>query len=201
MPVHTTTAVKPLELGAKLMCKGRDGVYKSSEVIDRRQNEDTNEWNYYVHYEGQNRRLDEWVTLDRFDLGGSAGMQEGKLTRTKRKNADHEEHEEEGELDLATLKEHEEATKVKNINQVQMGKWLMETWYFSPYGKEYDGTDVLYVCEFDLNFFARREQLERYLSTKLKTFHPPGDEIYRESKEIRGEKHCISIFEVRLDLT
>jgi len=196
MPVHTTTAVKPLELGAKLMCKGRDGVYKSSEVIDRRQNEDTNEWNYYVHYEGQNRRLDEWVTLDRFDLGGSAGMQEGKLTRTKRKNADHEEHEEEGELDLATLKEHEEATKVKNINQVQMGKWLMETWYFSPYGKEYDGTDVLYVCEFDLNFFARREQLERYLSTKLKTFHPPGDEIYRESKEIRGEKHCISIFEV-----
>ena len=31
------------------------------------------------------------------------------------------------------------------------------------------------VCEFDLNFFARREQLERYLSSKCQLFHPPGE--------------------------
>lgn len=52
------------------------------------------------------------MSLDRFDLGSHT--EEGKMTRnqsTKRKH-DHEEHEEEGELDLATLKEHEEATKV-----------------------------------------------------------------------------------------
>jgi histone acetyltransferase MYST1 len=185
---------KPLELGAQLRCKWREGEVKNCEVIERKLDEDTNEWKYYVHYEGLNRRLDEWVALDRFDLGSVS--EEGKMTRTQKRKLDHEEHEEEGELDLATLKEHEEATKVKNINRVVMGRWQMETWYFSPFGKEYDGTDVLYVCEFDLNFFARREQLERYLSTKCRQFHPPGDEVYRETKTIRGEEHHISIYEV-----
>ena len=191
----TPQTAKPLEMGAKLLCKWRDQGVKSCEVIERRQNEDTGEWRYYVHYEGLNRRLDEWVTLDRFVLGGCVS-EEGKFTRTSKRKYDHEEHEEEGELDLATLKEHEEATKVKNINRVVMGQWQMETWYFSPFGKEYDGTDVLFVSEFDLNYFARREQLERYLQTKCKVFHPPGDEVYRETKEIRGELHRISIFEV-----
>ena len=187
---QTSQTPKPLELGAKLLCKWRGDDVKPCEVIERKQNEDTGEWQYYVHYEGLNRRLDEWVSLDRFDLGSVT--EEGKLTRTAKRKMEHEEHEEEGELDLATLKEHEEATKVKNINRVIMGQWQMETWYFSPFGKEYDGTDTLYFCEFDLSFFARREQLDRYLRTKCKTFHPPGDEIYRQ----RTEKHQISIFEV-----
>jgi histone acetyltransferase MYST1 len=52
----------------------------------------------------------------------------GKLTRHSKRKHEAEEHEEEGELDLATLKEHEEATKVKNISRVVMGKWQMETW-------------------------------------------------------------------------
>mmetsp|Transcript_25999 Transcript_25999/g.56985 ORF Transcript_25999/g.56985 Transcript_25999/m.56985 type:complete len:266 (-) Transcript_25999:248-1045(-) len=64
----------------------------------------------------------------------------------------------------------------------------METWYFSPFPKEYQQADVLYYCEYDLNFFARREQLQRYIRTKCQRFHPPGDEIYREDS--------ISIFEV-----
>ena len=40
----TTSASKPLELGAKLLCKGRDQILKSCEVIERKQNEDTAEW-------------------------------------------------------------------------------------------------------------------------------------------------------------
>ena len=194
MPVRGANATpmqaKPLELGAKLLCKWRDQGSKACEVIDRKQDEDSGEWRYYVHYEGFNRRLDEWVPLERFDLGSQT--EDGKMTRTAKRKHEAEEHEEEGELDLATLKEHEEATKVKNINRVVMGRWRMETWYFSPFGKEYDGTDTLYVCEFDLNFFARREQLERYLTTKCKLFHPPGDEVYREQKK----DHYVSIFEV-----
>jgi len=180
---------KPLELGAKLLCRWRD-TYRTCEVIERKIDEDTGEWQYYVHYEGFNRRLDEWVPLDRFDLGSVS--EEGKMTRTSKRKFDHEEHEEEGELDLATLKEHEEATKVKNINRIVFGKFQMETWYFSPYPKETARADVLYFCEFDLNYFTRREQLERYLNTKCKRFHPPGDEVYREKK---GDNY-ISIFEV-----
>jgi len=177
---------KPLELGAKLLCKWRDAEVKPCEVLERQQNEETNEWEYYVHYEGMNRRMDEWVSLDRFDL--SSVTEEGKLTRTSKRKYDHEEHEEEGELDLATLKEHEEATKVKNVTRIVFGEWRMETWYFSPFPKEYQSVHELYFCEFDLNFFARREQLERYLKTRCTKFHPPGDEIYREKD--------VSIFEI-----
>ena len=131
--------------------------------------------------------MDEWVSLDRFDLGSVTEVA-GKLTRTSKRKHEHEEHEEEGELDLATLKEHEEATKVKNVTRIQFGEWQMETWYFSPFPKEYQRVHMLYFCEFDLSFFARKDQLERYLKTKCTRFHPPGDEIYREKD--------ISIFEV-----
>ena len=118
-------SAKPLEVGAKLSCRWRGDEFKSCEVIERQFrtadeivggggscSNETGEWEYYVHYDGLNRRLDEWVRLERFDLG--TVTEDGKLTRTssKRKMHDHEEHEEEGELDLATLKEHEEATKV-----------------------------------------------------------------------------------------
>mmetsp|Transcript_5893 Transcript_5893/g.18889 ORF Transcript_5893/g.18889 Transcript_5893/m.18889 type:complete len:408 (-) Transcript_5893:304-1527(-) len=193
----------PLELGAKLMCRWRGEEYKSCEIIERKQKslpdgttDPSGEWEYYVHYEGLNRRLDEWVGLERFDLGSV--NDDGKVTRnsTNKRKHEHEEHEEEGELDLATLKEHEEATKVKNISRIVMGKWKMETWYFSPFPKEYSKSEMLYICEYDLNFFARREQLDRYIQTKCRYFHPPGDEIYRETKVINGEEHNIAIFEV-----
>ena len=48
----TPQAPKPLELGAKLLCKWRDQNVKACEVIERKQSEDTGEWQYYVHYEG-----------------------------------------------------------------------------------------------------------------------------------------------------
>ena len=87
MPVRGANATpqtpKPLELGAKLLCKWRGDDVKMCEVIERKQNEDTGEWQYYVHYEGLNRRLDEWVPLDRFDLGSQT--EEGKLTRTSKR--------------------------------------------------------------------------------------------------------------------
>jgi len=36
----------------------------------------------------------------------------------------------------------------------------------------------LYFCEYTLQFFKHRSQLMRHLS-KVRTRHPPGDEIYR----------------------
>ena len=38
---------------------------ESAEVIERRFNKATGFHEYYVHYEGSNRRLDEWVTKDK----------------------------------------------------------------------------------------------------------------------------------------
>jgi hypothetical protein len=37
-----------------------------AEVIQTRYNDAENHYEYYVHYEGYNRRLDEWVQRDRY---------------------------------------------------------------------------------------------------------------------------------------
>ncbi|KAJ1625421.1 acyl-CoA N-acyltransferase [Pavlovales sp. CCMP2436] len=185
MGAPSTTSHVPLEIGCKLLCRWRDDQYWMCEVIERRQNIETNEWQYYVHYLSFNRRMDEWVGIERFDLGAqeTTGADGKKVTRNIKRKFDESHHaEEEGELDPITLKEHEEATKVKNINRIAFGKYEMNTWYFSPFPKEYANCDTLYWCEYDLSYFARREHLERYVRTRCKRFHPPGDEIFRQGE-------------------
>lgn len=92
---------------------------------------------------------------------------------------DHDEHH---GLDEASLKEHEEVTKVKNVNAVELGRYRMECWYFSPFPKEYypDGyVDTLYFCEHTLKYFRHKRSLLRYQVKHNPPSHPPGNEIYR----------------------
>jgi hypothetical protein len=87
-------------------------------------------------------------------------------------------------LDEASLREHEEVTKVKNVAFVELGPHQMEAWYFSPLPKELLSEkgfiEVLYVCEFTLSLFPRKIELQRF-QARLPTHqrHPPGNEIYR----------------------
>jgi histone acetyltransferase MYST1 len=96
-------------------------------------------------------------------------------------------------LDEASLREHEEVTKVKNVGFIEIGQFQSETWYFSPIPKELltagGYIEVLYVCEFTLRLFARKTELRRFQS-RLPTDqrHPPGNEIYRNGN--------LSMFEV-----
>ena len=96
-------------------------------------------------------------------------------------------------LDEASLREHEEVTKVKNVAFVEIGQFQMETWYFSPIPKELLSPggfiEVLYVCEFSFRLFARKVELQRF-QARLPTHkrHPPGNEIYRNGN--------LSMFEV-----
>ena len=67
------------------------------------------------------------------------------------------------ELDAASLREHEEFTKVKNIAKIELGKYEIDTWYFSPFPPEYNDSAKLFFCEFCLNFMKRKEQLQRHM--------------------------------------
>ena len=101
------------------------------------------------------------------------------------------EHDEHEGMDEASLKEHEEVTKVKNIQNVVLGKHVMECWYFSPFPKELFFTgplEYLYFCEFTLRFFVAKEELARYQSKPNLPRYPPGNEIYRDEN--------VSMFEV-----
>ncbi|GAA5956109.1 hypothetical protein JCM21900_002596 [Sporobolomyces salmonicolor] len=84
-----------------------------------------------------------------------------------------------------------EVSRVKNLDRLQIGKHLVEAWYFSPYPVEYAHTPILYICEFCLGFFASEKQIERHRK-KCTLLHPPGNEIYRHEDisffEIDGRK-------------
>ncbi|KAG6476710.1 hypothetical protein ZIOFF_063014 [Zingiber officinale] len=214
----------PLEVGTRVMCRWRDQKPHPVKVIERRKilSGGPNDYEYYVHYTEFNRRLDEWVKLEQLDLDTvETDVDEKvedkpvaeqvmpavivylctvpainlKMTRHQKRKIDetHVEHGHE-ELDAASLREHEEFTKVKNIAKIELGRYEIDTWYFSPFPPEYSDSSKLFFCEFCLNFMKRKEQLQRHMR-KCDLKHPPGDEIYRSGTlsmfEVDGKKNKV----------
>lgn len=52
-------------------------------------------------------------------------------------------------------------TKVKYIDKIQIGKYEIDTWYFSPYPEEYGKCPKLWICEYCLKYM-RLEKTYRY---------------------------------------
>ena len=87
----------------------------------------------------------------------------------------------------ALEREHEEVTKVKNVEIIEFGKYEIDAWYFSPYPDDYAKSKKLYVCEFCLKYMKSPMTYGRH-KEKCAHRHPQGDEIYR--------KNGLSVFEV-----
>ena len=74
-----------------------------------------------------------------------------KITTNQKRNHDEINHVQKtlDEMDPTTRlleKEHEALTKVKYIDRIQIGKYEIDTWYFSPYPEEYGKQPKLWVC-------------------------------------------------------
>ncbi|KAG1677445.1 hypothetical protein FOA52_001900 [Chlamydomonas sp. UWO 241] len=205
----------PLEVGTRVECKWytNDNQYHTVKLIERRQIsgfESDSDYEYYVHYIGYNRRMDEWVQLEQLDLSSVQLelVEEDGTGRKKKKIVDEEHDEEHADFDANALREHEEFTKVKNIEKIELGRHLMDTCvgvfdkacaapgrsflrYFSPYPPEYKDCKMLYFCEYSLHYFKRRSQMLRHMA-KCRVKHPPGEEIYRNGNvcmfEVDGRK-------------
>ncbi|KAL4998163.1 hypothetical protein BDV10DRAFT_194638 [Aspergillus recurvatus] len=80
-----------------------------------------------------------------------------------------------------------EVHRVRNLDRLQMGKYDIEPWYFSPYPASFSDAEVVYIDEFCLSYFDNKRAFERH-RTKCTLTHPPGNEIYRDDN--------ISFFEV-----
>ncbi len=240
--------------GCKLMVSkqlGHDFSYHKAEVMAVRVSGDAEE--YYVHFIGFNKRLDEWVKVSRMDLntieapannnrtnasvkasGGTsavtnkkkAGRKRASLltvpadgtcetpTRTGSPSSLHASDQTglaskmtESQEDLVLNQEIEklrrggsmtqrieEISRVKNIDKIEMGKHIVDTWYFSPYPTELcglAGDSTIYICEFCLSYFGAKQNLARHRQ-RCPVFHPPGNEVYRFGKhsffEIDGHK-------------
>ncbi|KAF2349093.1 RNA binding activity-knot of a chromodomain [Trinorchestia longiramus] len=203
-----------LEIGEHYMVK-RGDAWHGAELLQRRFNEVNQQLEFYVHYANLNRRLDEWVTRQRigqqFDSGSENGMGCGnadllhdqpggrKITRNQKRKHDEINHVQKTYADMdpttaALEKEHEAITKVKYINKIQMGRYEIDTWYFSPFPEEYGKAPYLYICQYCLKYM-RLEKTYRYHLSECTMRQPPGNEIYRKGTlsvyEVDGSEHKI----------
>jgi histone acetyltransferase HTATIP len=85
------------------------------------------------------------------------------------------------------VQNHAQLHLVRNLEKIQMGKHVIEPWYFSPYPQEFSDVDLVYIDEFCLSYFSSKKSFERHRA-KCELRHPPGNEIYRDS--------FVSFFEV-----
>jgi histone acetyltransferase MYST1 len=181
-----------VEVGRTYTVRRRDGQVGQAEVIEI-QADSRNGCKVYVHYENSDRRLDEWVEMSRIMVGCAGGPEDGedgrgrKMTRNLRRK-----HNEEStvEINPATAeleKKFEAMTRVKFVNKVQVGRFEMETWYFSPYCSHFGKSPKLWICEFCLKY-ASLERSYQLHQEECGMRTPPGKEIYRKGNH--------SVFEV-----
>jgi histone acetyltransferase MYST1 len=88
---------------------------------------------------------------------------------------------------------HEEKTKVKNVQSIELGRHEMDTWYYSPYPEDFGKCSKLYVCQYCFKYMRKAKTLGTH-KTSCEMKHPPGKRIYRHPQ---GEgKPVLSFWEV-----
>uniref|UniRef100_A0A3B3Z900 Histone acetyltransferase n=1 Tax=Periophthalmus magnuspinnatus TaxID=409849 RepID=A0A3B3Z900_9GOBI len=209
------SSVVSVEIGETYLCQRTDKTWHSAEVIQSRLNEQEGREEFYVHYVGFNRRLDEWVGKNRLaltktvkdavrkstEMGGvDLGDQpERKITRNQKRKHDEINHVQKtyAEMDPTTAaleKEHEAITKVKYVDKIQIGNFEIDAWYFSPFPEDYGKQPKLWICEYCLKYMKFEKTFRHHLSN-CQWRQPPGKEIYRRSNisvfEVDGRDHKI----------
>ncbi|EAY15307.1 MOZ/SAS family protein [Trichomonas vaginalis G3] len=136
----------------------------------------------YVHFETQDRRLDKY-----FDISQLTALPPPIVVDEERQKKDQEKLEEEKE-------------KIRNIDSVQVGKYVIDAWYYSPYPVD-KSVRKLYICEYCMKYFTSLKDLRSHYAEIFER-KPPGREIYRNGDisifEVKGKKQkmfcqCLSL--------
>mmetsp|Transcript_14205 Transcript_14205/g.46639 ORF Transcript_14205/g.46639 Transcript_14205/m.46639 type:complete len:502 (+) Transcript_14205:59-1564(+) len=193
-----------------------DKNYHVAEIVEYRKTGGRGNaaFEYYVHYVDYNKRVDEWVSGSKIHLNmpsvslkaisptspdgtSPLGSNGRKVTRTMKRRYNEMHNvvttEELTPNDRLLEKEHEERTKVKNIQMIEMGKYNVDTWYWAPYPDEYGTQEKLFVCEFCLKYMRKRSSCMKH-KAKCSVREPPGKEIYRHPH--RPGLPALSMYEV-----
>lgn len=165
---------------------------------------------FYIHYNGMDRRLDEWVDEEKVLFGEDvletptltplpADAANKKLTRSQRRIQEEFHHLQRPyeDLDATTAKlerEHEERTKVKNIEKIEFGDYEIDAWYFSPFPLQQTiNKSKLFFCEFCLWYTGDMLKYVCHISHYCKQRQPFGEMIYDEGNlaiyEVPGRTH------------
>lgn len=213
------TPENEIKIGQTYTIRRQDGTLHEAAIIQARLTDDDKTKEYYVHYSGLNRRLDQWVTMDQIlspnaiedseiaatnnattkgntspapttaantttlrsstvlkalntstvlnDSSSVGDNSDRKITRNQKRRHDEINHVQKpySEMDPTTAaleKEHEAITKVKYIDALRIGKFEIDTWYFSPYPDEYGKVKTLYVCQYCLKYMKYEATYRRH---------------------------------------
>ncbi|KAJ8904217.1 hypothetical protein NDN08_000742 [Rhodosorus marinus] len=205
----------PITVGTRASCflEVRESDSKNllpCTIVERRNGDGKGSkgWDYYVHLDNSDRRLDQWITGDALfplafanvDKDADEENQDtgGKITRHKRRiieTLNPTSQKETGNRVIEELeKAREEKTKVKNIGKIVFGDYEISTWYFSPYPHEYSSLSTLYTCAFCLKYMRLPSTYARH-ACKCTWKSPPGVEIYYD-KHLGSKRGAIKVFEI-----
>ncbi|CDZ96171.1 Histone acetyltransferase (MYST family) [Phaffia rhodozyma] len=83
----------------------------------------------------------------------------------------------------------EDTVPLERVKKMRFGPYELDTWYDPPYPEEYTMVPEgrLFICEFCLQYMGDKRVWE-YHRARCHTYHPPGEEIYRDGP--------VSVFEV-----
>jgi len=166
----------------------------------------------YCHYIDYDRRNDEWMPVERIIFSSSLLNNESaplSVVKQKRKlemspeGGDRYRHQHHHGSTSHTMDptlfsrleaEREDITKVKNIAKIQLGRWEIEAWYYSPYPDFVSGHDCLYICEYTLKYTKNKKAWVQHRKT-CKESGPPGKQIYSDGIvslwEVNGSEHQV----------
>jgi len=172
------------KVGDKLLAYWKDtDSYRGCEILEVKENEE-GESEYYIHFISCDRRMDQWIAGSALKRGalptvpsesplGNTPAGRTRLTRRQSENQANEDNEHNLDpTELLLEKQHEEHTKVKNVGQIQIGEYLVQTWYYAPYPEDYH-IDKLYLCAFCLKYMKKEKTLIKH-KEECKLRHPPG---------------------------
>ncbi|KAI5180336.1 histone acetyltransferase HTATIP [Nematocida sp. AWRm80] len=163
-------------------------LIRKGEIIAIRATDRSDE--YYIHYIGFNKRLDEWIPQTSLQIQSTADIQYPKKKKTPPKK---EEATPPTPSNTFSQKvKTDDIYKIKNIEKVEMGEYTLNTWYFSPYPFNLAETQNIILCEYCLFYFGCKEDLQRHFD-KCTAKRPPGTQIYRKNGiaffELDGQVH------------
>ncbi|CAB3397809.1 unnamed protein product [Caenorhabditis bovis] len=85
-------------------------------------------------------------------------------------------------------------TRIRNVEAIELGRYRIQPWYFSPYPQQLTHLDCIFICEFCLKYMKSKTCLKRHMQ-KCTLCHPPGNQIYSYDKhsffEIDGRKNKV----------
>ncbi|VDO44129.1 unnamed protein product [Haemonchus placei] len=118
---------------------------------------------FFVHFDGQDRRLDQWISREQY-VNILCAHPDNFLSI----------------FTTIELRPFFGTPPEKNIERIIFGSYEIQCWYYSPYRLKNKLVERLLICENCLLYTEDRQRFACHLAKDCKLRNPPGEAIYEE---------------------